>query len=86
MFSRLKLIQTFFTQTRLSSMHKRNWRKRKQMQLPRLAIVSSDGRTFRRSNGCVQQAAIAEAKPPRYHLCFLAVTFTGPEALALSFT
>ena len=44
--------------------------------------------TFNRSNGCVQQAAIAEAIPPRYHLCFLAATLTGsPEPLLIpSFT
>ena len=27
-----------------------------------------DGSTFRRSRGCVQAAAVAEAIPPRYHL------------------
>ena len=48
-----------------------------------LSIVSL---TFSRSNGWVQAAAIAEAMPPRYHLCFLTVTLTAPDAgLAPSF-
>lgn len=36
--------------------------------------------TLSRSNGWVQAAAIAEAMPPRYHLCFLAVTLTVSDA------
>ena len=33
------------------------------------------GITLRRSKGCVQLAAIADAIPPRYHRCFFATTF-----------
>lgn len=34
--------------------------------------------TFNKSSGCVQAAAIADAIPPRYHLCFLITTFIFP--------